>query len=105
MRKILACAMLSAMAAGAYAQTTNLAINNADGTGVAEVFTITELDGATGATFQNVAQADGLDRRHPHRTGQLLGRDHRRRQGDRQRGRQDRHHQHRMPCKPANGRN
>ena len=52
MRKILACAMLSAMAAGAYAQTTNLAINNADGTGVAEVFTITELDGATGATFQ-----------------------------------------------------
>lgn len=53
MRKILACgAALAAITAGAYAQTTNMAISNTDGTGVAEVFTITELDGATGATFQ-----------------------------------------------------
>lgn len=53
MRKILACgAVLAAMTAGAYAQTTNMAISNADGTGRAEAFTITELDGATEATFQ-----------------------------------------------------
>lgn len=52
MRKILACVAMAAIAAGAIAQTTNMAISNADGTGRAEAFTITELDGGSEATFQ-----------------------------------------------------
>ena len=52
MRKIMTCAALAAMAALAQAQTTNLALTNADGTGMAEAFTLTELDGADEATFQ-----------------------------------------------------
>ena len=52
MKKILTCAALAAFAAGVQAQTTNLALTNADGTGSAEAYAITELDGSTQATFQ-----------------------------------------------------
>ena len=52
MRKIMTCVAVAAMTAMAHAQTTNLALTNADGTGMAEAFTLTELDGADEATFQ-----------------------------------------------------
>ena len=51
MRKILLCAATAATLA-AYAQPTNYALSNPDGTGKAEAFTITELDGGSEATFQ-----------------------------------------------------
>ena len=52
MRKIMTCVAVAAMTAMAHAQTTNLALTNADGTGMAEAFTLTELDDADEATFQ-----------------------------------------------------
>lgn len=54
MKKILTCAaaMVAAILPAAFAQTTNLALTNADGTGYATAFTITELDGSSEASFQ-----------------------------------------------------
>ena len=54
MKKILTCTFaFAAMAvATVSAQTTNYAISNADGTGKVSVFTITELDECSEATFQ-----------------------------------------------------
>ncbi len=52
MKKIMTCVAVAAMTAMAHAQTTNRALTNADGTGMAEAFTLTELDGADEATFQ-----------------------------------------------------
>ena len=52
MRKIMTCVAVAAMTAMAHAQTTNRALTNADGKGMAEAFTLTELDDADEATFQ-----------------------------------------------------
>ena len=54
MNKILtgAFALAAMTAATVSAQTTNYAISNADGTGKVSVYTITELDGSSEATFQ-----------------------------------------------------
>ena len=52
MKKVLTCVALTAFAACGYAQTTNLAISNADGTGKVEAYAITELDNGNEATFQ-----------------------------------------------------
>ena len=52
MKRLFTYLFLTASAAGAFAQTTNLAISNADGTGRVEVYGITELDNASEATLQ-----------------------------------------------------